>query len=164
MIDIVKVIHKQIKIFNKKEKCGFCWEFEAPMRLSDLNESEKKNDDCCVRVFLTDLRIQKNRRYPSASPYWHNEKTNTYSFNLHLYMYDRVDLNVYKEQAGHPLRESKWIKILRPLMKCFDEFDFCKLTGKQLRYDAEIWDPQIDVFNSNYTGWIINYRLTELIE
>src|SRR5690625_1016931 len=153
MVDIIGLLHSVICRWNEEEKCGYCWEYEAPLRESDLNESEPKDERCCVRVFLTDFTINKNRRYNNSSHYMTGQ-TNSYSFILNVLMQDGIDTNVYLEQEGHPLGESKWKRILKPLMLCIQDLDFCE-DNAVLTYASERWEPAIDVYH-NYTGWRIN--------
>lgn len=160
MIDIVDFFKQQVELWNTENKCGFCWEFEAPLRESDVNESEKKNEECCVRVFLTNLSIRENRQYDRESTYIMRHGRD-YSFDLHVVMYDRIDINVYQEQA-YPLTVSKWVTILKPIRECLQCLDFCEILGRQMWVVNENWTTKIDWLDNNYTGWTVNMTLRDL--
>lgn len=162
MYDIVEVLRDLIEAWDEERKCGFCWEFEAPLRESDLNESVQKTEECCVRVFVTNLRISKNRRYNLQASHYKASQVNSYSFDLNVLMRDDIGTNVYAEQAGHPISESKWERILKPLMLCIGDLDFCSQSAV-LTYGSENWEAIIDRYDS-YTGWRINMTINERIE
>ena len=102
---------------------GFCFEFDAPLTDSGINESQMQTDpdDCCpVKVFITNLSERKNRLYNNTTNLLQNY-TIDYTFTLHVLAFDRIDTNVFAEQLGHPISESKWETILRPLQECVCE-------------------------------------------
>lgn len=165
-MDVVNFFKEQVSLWDEEEKCGFCFEFDAPLTDSGVNESQMQTnpDECCpVKVFLTNLRERKNRTY-STSTGLLTDYTIDYSFTLYLLKLDRVDTNVYAEQLGHPICESKWSTILRPLQECICEetiLEFCKIIGK--RIDITAWDAstKINWLDNNYTGWAINITLRD---
>ncbi len=163
MIDIVDFFEQQIELWNEERKCGYCWDFEYVERISDLNESEQQEDECCLKVFLTDLTLTKNRNYAN-NQFYITSKSVTQRFNLYFLINDRIDINVYQEQKRHPIEESKWKKILKPIMDCISDLDFCVITGLPIRYDSENWSVVLDFQDQNYSGWRVQFSLTETIE
>lgn len=158
-VDIVGLFEQLITNWKNVDKCGYCWEFEAPLRLSDLNESEKKSEDCCVRVFLTNLEVDYDRTYENGLT---ADKSTRYSFDLHFLMYDDIGTNVYGEQGGYPIDESKWKRILLPLKMCLNSsFDFCEILGRNLDIEREHWRTEIDYMDNNYTGWMVSVTLKD---
>ena len=162
MIDLVDFFEKQIAKWNEEEKCGYCWEFEYPERISDLNESQQEGD-CCLRVFMTDLTFSKTRGYDPTNSYIISQAV-TQRFSLYFLMNDRIDINVHKEQKRHPVSESKWHTILKPIMDCVGDLDFCEILGLPIRYDSENWQAVLDFQDQNYSGWRVQLSLTERIE
>ena len=162
MIDFVDFFEKQIAKWNNEELCNSCWRFEYSQRLSDLNESFQLEDDCCIMVFLTDLTSSKIRSY-GDSP-WATSKRIRHSFNLYFLKHDRIDINVHKEIKGHPVEESKWHTILKPIRDCISDFDFCELIGSHVRYLREDWNVELDFQDANYSGWRVQYQFEENID
>lgn len=159
MIDIVKAFSDIVKHWNKNKRCGWCWEYEAPLRESDLNESEPKNDECCTRVFLTNYRISHNVVY-HPSGYVRRRDIN-HSLTLRIVRQDDIGLNVYEEQEGHPLSESKWATILNPIRECVNFADVCTSLGFGLHIVSENWSILIDEYDMNYTGWKVDLVIKE---
>lgn len=162
MTDVIGTLATMVSDWNTEEKCGFCWEFTAPMRESDLNEYQMKGDACCVLVAITDYRFQCNAPWnrvtgrPTLGSQLH-------TFNMHILTHDDVGKNVYNEIDGHPLSESKWATILNPLQACAacDLLQFCEYLGFDLEVSNWVMIPRIDWQDSNYSGWTINVQLRE---
>lgn len=166
MIDIIDFFKQQVELWNEEKKCGFCWHFEYVERLSDLNESvQTEDDECCMKVFLTDFTFNKTRQYPSndGGRYYTIGESISYRFNLYILANDTIGRNVYNEIKDHSIDESKWATILKPIMFCIGDLDFCEIIDKPIRYDSENWQAQLDMMDSNYSGWKINLGLTEKI-
>lgn len=159
MIDIIGLFEQKLNEWNNIQKCGYCWEFEAPLRESDMNESEKKEEECCVRSFLTNLTVRVNRRYENGLV---GEKVARYEFDLYFLKYDDIGLNTYEEMEGYPISESKWKKILLPLKECVSQgFDFCGILGRHLKVVDEEWETRIDFLDQNYTGWVVHMTIED---
>lgn len=158
---IVEAFEKLIANYNENNRCGFCWEFEAPLRISDMNESVKKTepDDCCVRVFLTNLRFNNSNEKPkiSRSPIKRIVEVAT----VYVLKYDDVGLNTYSEMDGHPLSESKWKTILKPLYDCLMCLDFCEVEPA-LQIESISGATEIDILADNYTGWRLDVTISYL--
>lgn len=160
MTDIVGAIKTAVEQWNTDVKCGYCWEFTAPMRESDLNEYQKKSDDCCVLVAVTDYRwecltpVNRSTGLPLLA-------TEIFNFNLHVLIQDRIDINVYNEISGYPEAQSKWDTILKPLADCVvcNPIDFCSVLGYPLEVSRWSANSRIDWLDNNYTGWTINVQL-----
>lgn len=160
MTDIIGAIQTAVNTWNDENKCGYCWEFTAPMRESDLNEYQKKSDDCCILVAVTGFRwecdVPVNRdtglKLLGAE---------VFNFNLHVLSQDRIDINVYNEIDGHPINQSKWETILKPLADCVgcNPIDFCSILGYDLEVSRWSANSRIDWLDNNYTGWTINVQL-----
>ncbi len=169
-MDIVGAIAEMVNGWNAdpeadppvEGRCGFCWEFTAPIRESDLNEYQFRGDGCCVLVALTDFR------FDCSAPF--NPRSGTralgsrvWNFNLHFLAVDDLGLNVYDEIPGHPLAESKWSTILNPLYECVacSPLDFCEPLGQALEVTRWSATPRIDWQDNNYTGWTVQVALRQ---
>ena len=163
MIDVIGIVEQNVSDWNDETKCGWCWEFTAPLRESDLNEYQKRGDECCVVVAITEYRPRCVPGYDRATG-MNNLGYNTYSFNLHILYQGDIGLNVYNEIKDHPLSESKWKTTLQPLWECIGckPLDFCTFTGfpvEILRWGDAI--PRMDWLDNNYDGWTIPVQLRE---
>lgn len=158
---IVDAFEKLIAKYNTAERCGFCWEFEAPMRISDMNESVKKSDDddCCVRVFLTNLRFNNPNSKPNVNRTQVQRITEVAT--VYFLKYDDIGFNTYSEMKGHPLSESKWKRILEPLHNCIQCIDFCEVAPKLLIENIS-GATEIDILADNYTGWRVDVTVSYL--
>lgn len=167
-MDVVSFFKQQFDKWNAEEKCGFCWEFDAPLTDSGVNESQMQTDpdECCpVKGFITNLSERKNRIYNNTTGLLQDKDyTTDYTFTLHVLAFDRVDTNVYAEQLGHPISESKWETILRPLQECVCEeniLEFCELICKDIKIINWNAITRINWLDNNYTGWSITMTLRD---
>ena len=165
-MNVVDFFKKQTEKWNDDNKCGFCFEFDAPLTDSGINESQMQTDldDCCpVKVFITNLSERKNRLYNNTTNLLQNY-TIDYTFTLHVLAFDRIDTNVFAEQLGHPISESKWETILRPLQECVCEegiLEFCDLICKDIKIINWNAITRINWLDNNYTGWSITMTLRD---
>lgn len=123
---ITDFLQKVISDFDKEEKCGFCWNFFAPLTEIDLNIAKT---GCCVNVFLVrnkgvdfDTQIQN---FNGAS----GRISEREHFDLYFLIKSKEGINNYNEMPDHPISESREKEIFEPLRKCvtynlFDEI--CK--------------------------------------
>ncbi len=164
-MNVVKFFHDLADKWNDEQKCGFCWEFDAPLTDSGVNESQLRlDDDCCpVKLFITNLSVRKNRVYNQVTKLL-TDYSADYTFTLHALVADRIDTNVYAEQIGHPIDESKWETILHPIEQCLCEeevLEFCELICKQIQIIAWNAVTRINWLDNNYTGWSITITLRD---
>ena len=159
-MDIVNFFKRQTDLWNEDNKCGFCWSFGAPLTESGVNETviDKNCNDCClVNLFITNLSERKNRNYNNTTKLL-IDYTIDYTFTLHVLALDRTDTNVYNEQIGYPVCESKWSNILRPLQKCVCEEEvlkLCEILDKKILITNWNAITRINWLDNNYTGWSI---------
>lgn len=152
-MDIVNFWEEQIDIFNTENKCGFCWEFFAPLFQSKINIVQ--SDNCCVKVFLTDLNYSKNNQYNSQTGFLQNEVCE-YNYNLHVVIPNKLGTNNYNEIKGYDTNESNYTKILQPLTNCFgcdSILEYCKNEMQIPKWNLSYIENFQDM---NYTGLKIN--------
>lgn len=157
-MDIVQFFTELFAKYDKEAKCGFCWKFGAPLSLEGLNKSITPQEDvCCMQAYLTE--------YEQRTEYQYNGQTglNNYQACIHdftLYVGTQVDdigTNVHTEIPEHPISESLWATIFKPLLDCLGcgkELYLC-----ELGYDFDItkWQMKKVQFlgDKNFTGWMI---------
>lgn len=163
MIDFVDFFEKQIAIWNDEELCDSCWKFEYSERESEINESNQTDDDCCIMVFMTNLRDRSTYNYKQDSP-WPTSKTTRHTMNIYFLKNDRIDINVHKEIKGHPVEESKYHTILRPIKDCIDKFDFCQVLGRTVKRISDDCERVLDYQDNGYSGYRYQFQFEETID
>ena len=158
IIDFFKALAAK---YNDEQKCGFCWEFGAPLSESAMNNQQAvEGRQCCVNLFVADYKI--------SSIYSVNNNTGlttTEDCDHRFIVYvgqQREDIgqNVYNEIEGHEITSSLWAEVYKPLMDCLgcDRALYeCEL-GFDFRVTA--WDMETVKFKEdrNFTGWKITGR------
>lgn len=164
-MDIVSFWKDQIDLWNEQEKCGLCWEFSAPLVTSQINIVQ--DETCCVHVFLTDIKFRETKQRNAVSGLV-TSKLCVWSFSLYALSKSPLGVNNYNEIKGHPIEESKWETIFKPLIDCLgcdNILDTCELLGVtnvnvDMNGDATLIHNYLD---ENYNGWKINYQFTQII-
>lgn len=167
-MNIVKVFKDLTTIWNDEERCGFCWTFDAPLTDSGVNESQMQTDpeDCCpIKVFITNYSFRENKVYSPISTLLTSESID-HTFTITYVNFDRTDTNVYAEQTGHPICESKWESILNPLRDCVCDSnllqtEICELICKRILITGFNALARINWLDNNYTGWSITMTLRD---
>lgn len=116
-MNIVEHFKEKVTQWNAEQKCGFCFEFGAPLDESTLNKQQTEN--CCVNVFITDISMRSG--YSNKEGFNGSKvlKSCFYSFNLWFLVKSDLGTNNYNEILGHSIEESKWETIFNPLLECF---------------------------------------------
>lgn len=167
-MDLIGIFKKLTEKWNEELKCGFCWIFDAPLTDSGVNESVMQTDpeECCpVKVFITNYSFRENKQYNNITALLTNESID-HTFTASFVAFDRIDTNVYNEQLGHPLSESKWESILRPLQACICDTttlqnDICELICKRILITQFNAIVRINWLDNNYTGWSVTMTLRD---
>lgn len=162
----INIIKDVIQNWNQTQKCGFCWEFHAPLWVNTINNVQIKNTSA-VQVMLVwnqDLLYDGNINYhpTMGTPEIVN---NTENFTLYFLLPSNLDLNNYDEAEGHPLEEGR-IWELAKLMDCLKEsniLDYCN--GLSVEYLLTRWQvygiPQ-NFYDNNYIGFRVAVTLKNL--
>jgi len=118
MIDIVNFYKDKVQQWNDENKCGFCYSFGAPLFNSELNIQQIEN--CCLNVFLTNIRTRSVYQQNSDNFFGRRILNSCIiAFDLYLILPSELGINNYNEISGHPIEESKWETIFKPLLDCF---------------------------------------------
>ena len=163
-MDIVKFWKDQTELWNEQNKCDLCWEFSAPLVASQINIVQ--NETCCVNVFLTDIKFREVKQRNTVSGLV-TSKLCVWSFSLYALSKSPLGVNNYNEKKWHPIEESKWETIFKPLIDCLgcdNILDTCELLGvtnvnMDMNGDATLIHNYLD---ENYNGWKINYQFTQI--
>lgn len=120
--DIIKIWKEVIENFNEENKCGFCWNFFAPLTEVDLNLVKKQNDCCCVNVFVVrnkSVDFSSNIAYNAINlPTAIDQINNDEFYDVYFLIESREGINNYNEKPNHPIEESRHVTIFNPLRKC----------------------------------------------
>ncbi len=158
IIDFFKALTAK---YNGEQKCGFCWEFGAPLSESALNNQQaEEGKQCCINLFITDYKV--------SSIYGTNQTTGLtttedcdHRFTLYV-VQQREDIgqNTFNEILGHEITSSLWAEVYDPILKCLG----CEkhLYECDLGFDFRVvgWDMETVKFKEdrNFTGWKITGR------
>ncbi len=162
-MDIVNFWKRQIDLWNDENKCGFCWNFHAPLVNSQINIVNSEN--CCVSVFLTDLKFREVTQRNEKTGFVSSKKC-VWTFSLYALIKSPVGINNYNEIINHPIEESKWENIFKPLINCLgcnNLLSYCDILELQnvlvdMNGDATLVHNYLD---ENYNGWKVNYTFTQ---
>lgn len=152
-MDIVNFFKQQTDKWNADKKCGFCWEFGAPLVASQINATQ--NETCCVKVFLTDITFSETKTYHPTTGYV-TGRVHEWGFTLRALVPVALGVNNYNETKGHDVDESKWETVFYPILQCLSEdniLEFCDILG--LNVNVPIWRAFLEhnYLNENYNGW-----------
>lgn len=164
MIDIVDFWKQQTEKWNDEQKCGFCWSFGAPLTESAAN-GQQTEDPCCVSLFVTNVTQSTVRGYANTG--FQNSREENHGFVLYVLKRDGIGVNNYNEMLGHPIEESKWETILKPLKQCVTEenvLEFCEILGINLQIPNWNMETKINWLDENYTGWMVRATFKEKIQ
>ena len=163
-LDIVDFWAKQVAKWNEESKCGFCWEYSAPLVPSQINIVLPEK--CCVNVFLTDVRFREIIVRNSVTSLI-TSKTCVWNFSVYALLPKQLGINNYNEIKGHPIEESKWVTVFKPLIDCLgcgNILDTCEILGVtnvnvDMSGDALLIHNYLD---NAYNGWRVNYTFTQV--
>jgi hypothetical protein len=161
-MDYIKLLQAQVNKWQGEQKCGFCWEFDAPLLDSGVNKHQTR-DNCCVYVFATNISTREIRNYDSVSGLL-RERYDEVSLTIEILRKADIGDNVYRE-LDYPLSQSKWSKLISPIKECLssdDPFDFCQLAKRNFPITSRSWAVITNnKDDNNYVGWRINMTLRD---
>ena len=173
MGDIVELWRQIIANYAETAECDFCWKFYAPLTEQKLNlvkdvlvepGSDEVNQACCVHVFLLRNQPDDFSTTPNYSTYGN---LNTVSHNENYVVYflikSKEGLNNYNEIPDHPILESRYETIFKPLRDCIDSrilTDICaigQVTAYRGSYIYDYQDEQYYGLRINFSQRLINF-------
>lgn len=154
----IAFFEKQIEKYNEDSRCGFCWDFKAPLFESAINIQDLSEEiQCCVQVFLINLTTSNINTYLPNT--FLGSKNCDYTFNLYVLLPSNMGLNNYQEKLGHDIEQSKWKTIFEPLQECMGcdaQLDFCELSGIPI----QVINWRMDMVNNYLDNTYSGYRIT----
>lgn len=154
-MNVIDFWQKQVNKWNDESKCDFCWEFSAPLYRSDLNKIQRK-EECCTYVFLTDYSVELRNEYNQSTGLI-PRRYNDHAFNLYLLRQGDLGTNNYNEINGHPIADSNWETIYKPILECLEQedllLDFCEFIGVAPNVMRWRFDMVRAFQDDNYIGW-----------
>lgn len=161
-MDILNFWKEQTEKWNTELKCGFCWEFSAPLVESSVNVVQSEEDkECCVKLmFLQDKQpaFSTNNTYNNTTNLLTGQICAT-NFQLLVLLNSNLGVNNYNEIKGHSTAESNWEAILLKLQECLScdaNLAFCEILGSVYRVTNWSGTQVINFSNSVYCGYRIN--------
>ncbi|MDM1542353.1 hypothetical protein [Empedobacter sp. 189-2] len=167
----ISELQNQVTTWNEQNKCGFSWEFSAPLFLNKINTVQVENTSA-VQVMLI---WQGQLLYEGGLNY--NQfglvtSTNTSSDNFELYFLlpSYLDENNYNEIKGHPVDESRSIELER-LLSCLRGdntnsgamLDLCNtFDGKYKLSKWNVFAVNENFLDNNYIGFRVQISLQKL--
>ena len=155
-MNIVEILEKQVALMNDNNYCGNCWELHAPLEESGIDKVVLSNDnECCYHIFVVNWTKTNQKIYDSKGAPFVSREYCAQNFTLYVLKASNMGLNVYNEALGHSLDDSKYKKIIEPLMACFscDSFiEFCEITGQPAEITNWTSSPVIDYLDNVYDG------------
>lgn len=156
-MDIVKLWQDIANNYNTNLKCGFCWNFGAPLTESAINAQQNTNTNkCCVNLFLTDIGFESGfeEDFNKASV----NKYCDYYFNIWVLLPTNLGVNNYNEIPNHEISQSNWATIYKPLFDCLGcDFDgqFCLNLGYPVSIKKWRMSQVVKYQDANYSGYKI---------
>ena len=168
-MNIVNFWQQQIDKWNTDLKCGFCWDFSAPLTESAINIVQPTDGkECCVKVMLVMDRVEPfstNNTYDDLTGLLTRVVCQN-SFQVLFLMYSDLGTNNFNEIKGHDTEESKWSSILFKLQECIAcdlNLDFCEILGSAPRVTRWGSAQVINYMDSNYSGYRLTVNLQRIV-
>lgn len=161
-MDVLENIKSIIERFKTDEQCGFCWNFYAPLTEQRQN-IVRLSQPCCVNVFLLRNKGQDFSTNLTYQNGYIRTAKNSENYDLLFLMQSREGLNNYNELEGHPIEESRYETILKPLRDCVTDkliTDICE------HYQVDQWMGRYiyDYQDEQYYGLRISITQSETQE
>lgn len=163
MDDPIELWNDIICRLNDEKKCGWCWRFFAPLTEVNMN-LVKQRKECCVNVFFIwngaeDFATRPNFDLNTGLMV---EPTETFNYQVYFLINSNDGINNYNEMPEHPVSESKYLNIFKPLRECIN-LDI--LNALCLDYVVTNWSGKniYDTTDDKYYGIRINVTTTKRI-
>tara|TARA_R110000796_G_scaffold120506_1_gene234630 strand:+ start:4511 stop:5251 length:741 start_codon:yes stop_codon:yes gene_type:complete len=161
-MDYIKLLQAQVNKWKGEQKCGFCWEFDAPLLDSGVNKSQTR-EDCCTYVYATNISVRESRSFDSVTGLT-TERYDEVSLTIEIVRKSDIGDNVYREME-YPLDQSKWASIISPIKECLNSdfpFDFCEIANRDFQITSRSWAVIANnIHDNNYVGWRISLSLRD---
>lgn len=164
MITPIEFFKEQVKIWNESQHCGNCWDFSAPLSESGFEEQQlKEGKECCYQLVITDYATDESNEYNPAN--YARRKVCNHRFVMYIVKASDIGTNTYDEIDNHPIEESKWETIIKPLFECFGcdaMIDYCQIVGYPIQIPQWRVEKVINKTSNNYDGVKITATFREI--
>lgn len=145
---VIEFFEKQVEIWNQEQYCNSCWFFGAPLSESALETQQLREETkCCYQLMVTDYTASERKEYNTSN--FITRSVCDQRITFYVVKESQIDINNYNEVNNHPVDESKWEAIFKPLLECLTcdtVLDFCSIQG----YPTQIPEWTVTRVN-NYT-------------
>lgn len=165
MTNPIEFFKKQVEIWNGNQHCGNCWEFGSPLSESGFEEQQLREESkCCYQFIITDYRTTTRSEFNSSN--YPTRKICEHRFTFYVVKASSIDINTYNEIDNHPISESKYETIIKPLYDCLScdaVLDYCQILGYPVQ--GIQWDvaPVINKTSNNYDGIKVTGMFREIM-
>ena len=158
---VIEFFKRLTEYYNELNKCGFCWEYGAPLSESAMNNQQAIHGrQCCLNLFVTDYQVSSYYTTNNLTGLTNSEACD-HRFTVYV-VQQREDIgqNMFNEIPGHDITASLWNELYNPILECLG----CErnLYECELGFDFLVtaWDMIIVKFKEdrNLTGWKITGR------
>lgn len=155
-MNIISFFKNLTEQFNNENKCGFCWEYSAPLSESGMNRKTSE-DPCCTHIFITYYKTSIGYKKDGQTTL-KNEEWKDHIFTLYVVRKSNLGVNIYNEANGYPISEGLWSTILEPLQNCLGDANNLPICELGYPFEVTKWDMETTVLkdDNNYTGWKVS--------
>lgn len=167
----INKLQSQVSTWNQQNKCGFSWEFSAPLYTNKINTVELSNTSA-VQVMLI---WQGQLLYDGSLSYNDlglitSSNTSTDNFELYFLLASTLDANNYNETKGYDVNESRSL-VLERLLNCIKGGDTSSNTMLDLcnAFDGSFKLTKWNVYavnenflDNNFIGFKVSVSLQKL--
>ena len=167
----IEELNNQVTAWDNTNKCGFDWEFSAPLYVNKINTVELNNTNA-VQVMLI---WQGQLLYDGSLSYNDlglvtSSNTSTDNFELYFLLASDLETNNYNETKGYDVDESRSIELER-LLHCIKGGDTSSSTMLDLCntfngiYKLTKWNVYAvneNIMDNNFIGFRVSVSLQKL--
>ncbi|WP_312922181.1 hypothetical protein [Empedobacter brevis] len=166
----IEQLQQQVNSWNTQHKCGFDWEFSAPLFLNKINTVQVDNTEA-VQVMLVwqgQLLFEGGLSYNQFGLVI--PSTSTDNFELYFLLPSFLDENNYNEIKGHDINESRSVELER-LLSCLRGdgagnnamLDLCStFDGKYKLIKWNVFAVSENFLDNNYIGFRVQVSLQKI--
>jgi hypothetical protein len=166
-VNLIQFWQDQVNKWNEETKCGFCWEFGAPLTESAVELFKPKDGkECCVQVLLVrdkGLAFSTSNTYNNTTGFLTGVTCNT-GFSIYFVLEMDLGTNNYNEIKDHSIEQAKWKKLveLEQCLSCEVILDFCEFIGSTRRITTWQARQVINHTSKNYSGYLLTVNFQNI--
>lgn len=144
---MIEYFETLITQFSAERKCGFCWQFFYTGR-KDYTNLIQPGCECAILVFET-LRTSRTTNPNNG------EETKSVTIDGFIGFSSHLSESFYNESENDCKAISKYVKYLKPIRECFDNYfpaSVC-IDGIWYRRTSETTDQVLNYLDANLDGY-----------